>query len=68
MYFPEIEREGGKERERVKSWVFVTFNVITITSFLKISLKFLKLKIFSVNINYFHRFFGFLDIYLLPRN
>ena len=29
-------------KERVKPWFFVTFNIIMVTSFLKISLKFLK--------------------------
>ena len=78
--------EGGRDppcgisknkssRKRVTAWLFVTFNIINKSN---LSWKFYwsssnrseEMKIFSTNINYFHQFFGFFDIFdiLLQRN
>ena len=61
-----------RERERMKSGLFVTFNHYK----LHLSWRFHwncsscleDMKIFSTNISYFHQFFGFFDISLLQRN
>ena len=58
------------ERERRCKILFVfTFNIIICHIFpdniIDICQVFQKMKIFSVNINYFYQFFGFFDIFLL---
>ena len=54
--------------ERVEPRFFVTFNIIISHIFHEcFSGRLEEMKIFSFNINYFHWFFRFFDIFLLQR-
>ena len=58
------------ERDRVKSWFFLRFNIIISHIFPENFIETPQViqKIFSVDINYFRQFFGFFDISMLQRH
>ena len=69
---------SSRERESVKPWFFIIFNIILSLILLEnfiskfhfksSSSRLEDMKIFSVNINYFHQFLGFFDISLFEMN